>query len=265
MTVREGNLEAPTRHPLDWRNPDFYDQASLDTELERVFDICHGCRRCVSLCSAFPTLFDLIDETKTRRGGRRRQVRFRQGGRPVLPVRRLLHDEVPVRAAASVERRFPAPDAARQGGEVSRRRRQVPRQAADRAPTRLGKLAVDSGGRADGERRQRDARRCARSWKRCSASPRRRTLPPYASRRVSRARGADRRPGRCATAQRTPGKVAIFATCYVNYNEPGIGHDLVKLLAHNEIPYRAASRRKRAAACPSSSWAISMRWRSSRT
>ena len=65
MTVREGSLEAPTRHPLDWRNPDFYDHASLDKELERVFDICHGCRRCVSLCSAFPTLFDLIDESKT--------------------------------------------------------------------------------------------------------------------------------------------------------------------------------------------------------
>ncbi len=34
-------------------------------ELERVFDICHGCRRCVSLCDAFPTLFDLVDESPT--------------------------------------------------------------------------------------------------------------------------------------------------------------------------------------------------------
>src|SRR4029450_8608249 len=34
-----------------------------------------------------------------------------------------------------------------------------------------------------------------------------------------------------------PGKVAVFSTCYVNYNEPGIGHDLLKVLAHNEIPY----------------------------
>src|SRR5262249_18794500 len=62
---REGNLEAPTRHPLDWKNPQFYDQATIDKELERVFDICHGCRRCVSLCQAFPTLFDLVDESKT--------------------------------------------------------------------------------------------------------------------------------------------------------------------------------------------------------
>ena len=65
MTVREGSLEAPTRHPIDWKAPDFYDQDKLDAELHRVFDICHGCRRCVSLCGSFPTLFDLIDEGKT--------------------------------------------------------------------------------------------------------------------------------------------------------------------------------------------------------
>ena len=62
---REGSLEAPTRHPLDWLNPEFYNQDSALKEMERVFDICHSCRRCVSLCNAFPTLFDLVDESKT--------------------------------------------------------------------------------------------------------------------------------------------------------------------------------------------------------
>ncbi|HMD59201.1 MAG TPA: heterodisulfide reductase-related iron-sulfur binding cluster [Steroidobacteraceae bacterium] len=60
---REGNLEAPTRHPLNWQDPSFYDQAALEQELGRVFDICHGCRRCFNLCQAFPTLFDAIDAT----------------------------------------------------------------------------------------------------------------------------------------------------------------------------------------------------------
>ena len=64
-TAREGNLKAPIRHALDWQNPDFYDEASLHTEMERVFDICHGCRRCVSLCQSFPTLFDLVDASAT--------------------------------------------------------------------------------------------------------------------------------------------------------------------------------------------------------
>jgi glycerol-3-phosphate dehydrogenase subunit C len=59
--MREGSLEAPTRHPIDWNNPDFYDEAKLDDELRRVFDVCHGCRRCFNLCDSFPTLFDLVD------------------------------------------------------------------------------------------------------------------------------------------------------------------------------------------------------------
>ena len=65
IITKEGSLEAPTRHPIDWKSEDFWNQGSLDKELERVFDVCHGCRRCVSLCNAFPTLFDLVDESDT--------------------------------------------------------------------------------------------------------------------------------------------------------------------------------------------------------
>jgi len=63
--MREGSLEAPTRHPLDWQSEAFYDEGAVDKELERIFEICHGCRRCVNLCTAFPTLFDLIDASST--------------------------------------------------------------------------------------------------------------------------------------------------------------------------------------------------------
>ena len=94
--VREGNRR---RHAIDWKNPDFWNEDKLNHELERVYDICHGCRRCVSLCNAFPTLFDLIDESSTMEGRRRQGLH--EGGRPVLPVRRLLHDEVPVRRRMS--------------------------------------------------------------------------------------------------------------------------------------------------------------------
>ncbi len=59
--MREGSLEAPTRHVIDWQNPDFIDAEKLDAEMRRQFDICHGCRRCFNLCDSFPRLFDLID------------------------------------------------------------------------------------------------------------------------------------------------------------------------------------------------------------
>ncbi|MDZ7683739.1 MAG: heterodisulfide reductase-related iron-sulfur binding cluster [Gammaproteobacteria bacterium] len=62
---REGNLDAPIRHPIKWKEPEYWDEGKLYDELERVFDICHGCRRCVSLCQSFPTMFDLIDESET--------------------------------------------------------------------------------------------------------------------------------------------------------------------------------------------------------
>ena len=65
ITHREGSLEAPTRHPISWKDADYYDEGSLEGELERVFDICHGCRRCFNLCHSFPTLFDMVDESET--------------------------------------------------------------------------------------------------------------------------------------------------------------------------------------------------------
>ena len=63
--MREGGLGAPVRHPLEWHDPDFTDADKIDAELRRVFDVCHGCRRCFNLCESFPRLFDLIDESET--------------------------------------------------------------------------------------------------------------------------------------------------------------------------------------------------------
>lgn len=59
----EGSLEAPTRHVIPWQDDAWYDDSALEAELRRVFDICHGCRRCFNLCDSFPTLFDYIDES----------------------------------------------------------------------------------------------------------------------------------------------------------------------------------------------------------
>ncbi len=61
--MKEGSLGAPVRHPIAWQDEAFYDEAALDAELRRVFDICHGCRRCFNLCDSFPSLFDMIDES----------------------------------------------------------------------------------------------------------------------------------------------------------------------------------------------------------
>jgi Fe-S oxidoreductase len=62
---KEGGLEAPTRNPVKWKEESFLDKEKFLEESERVYDVCHTCRRCISLCESFPTLFDLIDESET--------------------------------------------------------------------------------------------------------------------------------------------------------------------------------------------------------
>ena len=235
MTAREGSLEAPTRHPLDWKNPDFYDQGKALDEMERVFDICHGCRRCVSLCNAFPTLFDLVDESKTGEvDGVDKKDYWKVVDQcylcdvcymtkcPYVPPHpwNLDFPHLMLRAKA-IQFKEESPTRFRDNALSSTDRNgtlagipvvvQLVNKAKDNATLR--KFGEDTLGV------HRDA------W-----------LPEFTSKKFrTHAQASPAHPVR--NGQRSPGKVAVFATCYVNYNEPGIGHDLLKVLDHNQIPY----------------------------
>jgi len=60
---KEGSLSPPTRNKIEWSRDDYIDEVSLDAEMRREFEVCHGCRRCFNLCDSFPTLFNLIDNS----------------------------------------------------------------------------------------------------------------------------------------------------------------------------------------------------------
>ena len=233
MTVREGSLEAPTRHPLDWQSADFRDEAKLFKELERIYEICHGCRRCVNLCTAFPTLFDLIDESKTMEvDGVAKQDYWKVVDRcylcdmcymtkcPYVPPHPWNVDfpHLMLRAKAVKFRK----------GEVRFRDKLLSSTDA------MGKLAtipvvvqaVNAVNKIGFARNIMD---------RTLGIHRERVLPEYDGAKFrSTARPDGTFPVK--NGKITPGKVAVFATCYVNFNEPGIGHDLLKILAHNEVP-----------------------------
>jgi Fe-S oxidoreductase len=234
MTVREGSLEAPTRHAVAWRSPDFHDEAKLFAELERTFDICHGCRRCVNLCTAFPTLFDLVDSSKTLEvDGVAKQDFWKVVDQcylcdmcymtkcPYVPPHpwNLDFPHLMLRAKAV---KF-------QKKEIRLRDRLLTSTDA------IGKLAAIPVVAQVVNAVNRNA--AARAvMEKVIGVHRERHLPPY-SPGTFRGR-AEPSPGREArNGERTPGKTAIFSTCYVNYNEPGIGHDLLAVLDHNEIPY----------------------------
>src|SRR5262245_354689 len=46
---------------LDIRQPEFWKLDAVDAELRRVYDICSGCRRCLPLCPSFKVMFGRLD------------------------------------------------------------------------------------------------------------------------------------------------------------------------------------------------------------
>ena len=238
---REGSLEAPTRHPKEWRDETYYDPVALEKELERVFDICHGCRRCFSLCNAFPVLFDAVDETKEGEVAAVDRTVFWQvvdhcylcdmcfmTKCPYVPPHPWNVDFPALMLRAKAQR-------ARTGGLSVRARALA---ATDTVGSLAGIPVVaelvnavnhSSLGRALLEKTLGVARDAP--------------IPTYAgksARRRLRRLGTTSRPARAAgqnvqPSAETRGRVALFTTCYGNHNAPELAEDLVAVFEHNGI------------------------------
>jgi glycerol-3-phosphate dehydrogenase subunit C len=230
---REGSLEAPTRHPIDWQSAEFYDKEKLDAELERVFDICHGCRRCVSLCQSFPTLFDLVDESDTMEVDGVAKEDFMKvvdhcylcdlcymTKCPYVPPHEWNVDfpHLMLRAKAY---RF------KQQGASFR----------DRTLTdtdKVGKLAsipiivqtVNSMNRNSAFRKTLES-----SFGVHHAAP----VPTYHSNTLRKRMASQTKAIEPKPVNGTTGKVALYATCYGNYNIPEVGEDFYTVFQHNDI------------------------------
>ena len=234
MTVREGSLEAPTRHALDWKNPAFYDEAALNKELERVYDICHGCRRCVSLCGAFPTLFDLVDNGPTGELDGVPKEKFKDVVDQCYLCDMCFMTKCPYVPPHPWNLDFPhlmlrAKAVYHQQGRT---------KGSDEFLTSTDKVGMFAGipivtQTINAVNRMPVARKVV---ERQFGIHRDAWMPSFAPKKFTAA-AASNTAAPVQDGAKTPGKVAIYSTCYVNYNEPGIGHDLVKVLEHNAIPY----------------------------
>jgi Fe-S oxidoreductase len=234
--AREGSLAPPTRHPVAWREPAFFDETALMEELERVYDLCHGCRRCFSLCNSFPLLFDAIDASPTGElDGVDRKVFWEVADHcylcdmcymskcPYVPPHPWNIDfpHLMLRAKAVKFRK----------GETRLRDRVLS------STDVVGRIAgipvvsqvVNAVNRSAFGRSVLD-----RTLGVDPTAP----VPAYHSTsgrtRVSRGHRPQEITAK-ATAE-TRGKVALFATCYCNRNEPDIDADLASVFRHNGIP-----------------------------
>jgi Fe-S oxidoreductase len=239
---REGSLEAPTRHPLDWQSDEFYDDTSLFEELERVYDICHGCRRCFNLCNSFPLLFDLIDESDTMEVDGVAKDDYWQvvdhcylcdmcymTKCPYVPPHEWNVDfpHLMLRAKAA---RFK-----KEGAPV--------RDKILSATDKVGKLAgipvvVNA---VNAVNRSKTGRKLLQGTLGVHKDA---PVPPYHSRtarkrlaRLEHVGDVDAQP-----TESTRGKVVLYTTCYGNRNHPAIDEDLVAVFEHNGIAMALAEK-----------------------
>jgi len=233
--TREGSLQAPTRHPLGQDDPVFYNEAAVFGELERVFDICHGCRRCVSLCNAFPTLFDLVDESSTMEvDGVDKSDYWSVVDHcylcdlcyltkcPYVPPHEWNVDfpHLMLRAKALGFKQ----------GRTKMRDKLIS------STDRIGNFASIPivANVVNAVNKNEHTRALLETAIGVDAEAR---LPEYHSRTLSkRSRQHIPDESKAVASDKTQGKVAIFATCYGEYNEPQLGEDLLAVFEHNDIP-----------------------------
>jgi Fe-S oxidoreductase len=219
-------------------DPLHLDEKSVRDELTRVFDVCHGCRRCLDFCSSFSTLFDLIDRLADHDAGRltpSQQDRVVDGCHqckacvvvcPYAPDRDERNVDVPRQMARAVAMRQVT-------GQTSFRRRVA--TAVLGRPDLLGRRATSRWSSAGWVIRRiaRSApgsrvRRLVAAVVGVSSA---RLLPQYADQRFSD--WFVERPGPPRAANR--GSVTVFPTCIVEYQQTQIGKDLIGVYERNGI------------------------------
>jgi Fe-S oxidoreductase len=231
---REGNLEAPTRHPLDWKNPDFYNQDKLDEELERVFDVCHGCRRCVSLCGSFPALFDLIDATDDGEVHGIDKADYASVVDQCYLCDLCYMTKCPYVPPHEWNLDFPhlmlrAKAVKHKNGESNFRDNLL--SSTDKIGRFAGIPVVTQIVNAVNHNS------LTRSVMESTLGVDKNAWLPDFAPQTFKQLAEKSSSWVVKNGEKTPGKVAVYATCFINYNEPGIGQDLLSILEQNEIPY----------------------------
>ena len=232
--MSEGSLGAPTRHAIPWQDEVFYDEAELDSELRRVFDICHGCRRCFNLCDSFPKLFDLIDESPEEDVEHLASPDFK----PVIDACTLCDmcfmTKCPYVPPHEFDLDFPhmilrARAIEHKKGETGF----VDKQLAE--TDRNGALATPIAPLANWATKVEN--KLTRTvMEKVAGIDRNAFLPEYAGSRLSGV--GTRIPAPNALAPGFGRKVALYATCYGDFNDQTPSEAAIKLLAHNGVSVR---------------------------
>ena len=230
--MREGSLEAPTRHQISWRDPDFYDEEKLDQELRRVFDICHGCRRCFNLCDSFPRLFDLVDNSETGELESVKSADFK----PVVDACTLCDmcfmTKCPYVPPHEFDLDFPHLMLRYRAVEYKKRKPPFIQRQLTETDT-SGKLATPLAPLVNWATRR--GNRLTRPVMESVAGVHRDAELPRYHGKAFTARARAEVPTVNRDAPAFGRKAVIYATCFMNYNNPDVGMATRAVLAHNGV------------------------------
>jgi Fe-S oxidoreductase len=216
-------------------HPQYFDEADLREELTRVYDLCHGCRLCFKFCTSFPTLFELIDRFDDQDAARLTpaeqdrvvdecfQCKLCYINCPYIPGQSEWNLDFPRLMLRADQVRV-------RNKEISAKER-VQNQALARTDL-VGKVNTALAPLVNKAMTPGSAGR--RVLQKVVGIASERILPPYAKQRFStwfRKRGGSE-PSAVGAEQ---GQVALFATCLVEYQDPSVGQDLVKVYEHNGV------------------------------
>lgn len=229
---REGSLDAPFRRPILWQDEAYYDLAKVEAEMERVFDICHGCRRCFNLCDSFPKLFDMVDEAPTGELDSVPKAEYAKVADACTLCDMCFLTKCPYVPPHEFDLDFP---------HLILRYRAAKRRAGDKdfvreqlgLTDRNGRLAKPVASLANwaSARENTPLRKMLDAIAGVDAEA---VLPKYHSKTAT-----DRLTSPLAPNPEGPAfglrKVALYATCYVDYNAPDTAVAAAKVLAHQGV------------------------------
>ena len=218
----------------DPKHPMYLDEADTRRELERVYDVCHGCRLCFELCPSFPTLFSYIEVHDDQDAGQMTpaqqdhvidecfQCKLCSINCPYTPNQHEWALDFPrLMLRANAMRR--------ENGQVSLRNKLT--TAVIGRTNAIGKAAISMGvvtGVVMGAKPGSLIRKVVEKTAGISSV---RLLAPFA--RIRFSTWFKNRPK--TTMLNRQAKVAVFPTCLVEYQDPGIGQDLIKVYERNGI------------------------------
>lgn len=218
----------------DPKHPKYLDEADVRDELTRVYDLCHGCRLCFKFCTSFPTLFEFIDRHEDQDAGRLTpaqqdqvidecfQCKLCYINCPYIPE---LHEW-----KLDFPRLMLRADAMRHSTKQIGARDRLTTEVMGRTDL-MGKLATTTAPVANKVVAAPAGSFVRKAVEKVTGVSSVRLLPPYA--RVRFSTWFNRRPKLRITKRQ--GRVAVFPTCLVEYQQPAIGQDLVKVYERNGI------------------------------